>query len=147
LQPAPPSQPLVMTVDLGERCRVTIPADFDMDAAARLLNGLAVMVQAGLGRDPQGGEIFCFRGRKADMVKLIWFDGVGMSLYAKRLEAGTFVWPSSATGEAVAVSAAQLGYLLDGIDWRNPRLGLRGQKRWADRSEVAVFVGFCGPAW
>lgn len=42
LQPPPPSQPAVMTVDFGERCRVTIPADFDMDAAARLLNGLAV---------------------------------------------------------------------------------------------------------
>jgi len=82
----------------------------------------------GLGRDPQGGEIFCFRGRKADMVKLIWFDGVGMSLYAKRLEAGTFVWPSSAAGEAVAVSAAQLAYLLDGIDWRNPRWTQRPKK-------------------
>ena len=80
------------------------------------MNGLALKVQAGLGRDPQGGEIFCFRGRKADMVKLIWFDGVGMSLYAKRLEAGKFIWPSSATGEAVAVSAAQLGYLLDGTE-------------------------------
>ena len=75
----------------------------------------------GLGRDPHSGEIFCFRGRKADVVKLLWFDGIGVSLYAKRLEAGKFVWPSSATGEAVAISAAQLGYLLDGIDWRNPR--------------------------
>ncbi|WP_145112064.1 IS66 family insertion sequence element accessory protein TnpB, partial [Cereibacter sediminicola] len=44
------------------------------------------------GRDPHGGEIFCFRGRKADVVKLLWFDGVGVSLYAKRLEAGKFVW-------------------------------------------------------
>ena len=42
LPPAPPSRPPVMTVELGERCRVTIPADFDMEAAARLLNGLAV---------------------------------------------------------------------------------------------------------
>lgn len=85
------------------------------------MNSLALKVQQGLGRDPHGGEIFCFRGRKADTVKLLWHDGVGMSLYIKRLEAGKFVWPSSATGEAVAVSAAQLGYLLDGIDWRNPR--------------------------
>ena len=92
------------------------------------MNGLALKVQAGLGRDPQGGEIFCLRGRKADTVKLIWFDGVGMSLYVKRLEAGKFIWPSSATGEAVAVSAAQLGYLLDGIDWRNPRWTQRPKK-------------------
>ena len=92
------------------------------------MNSLALKVQQGLGRDPHGGEIFCFRGRKADMVKLLWFDGVGVSLYAKRLEAGKFVWPSSATGEAVAISAAQLGYLLDGIDWRNPRWTQRPKK-------------------
>ena len=78
------------------------------------MNSLALKVQQGLGRDPQGGEIFCFRGRKADMVKLIWHDGVGMSLYVKRLEAGKFIWPTAPGGEAVAVSAAQLGYLLDG---------------------------------
>ncbi|MGP3699758.1 IS66 family insertion sequence element accessory protein TnpB [Rhodobacter sp. NSM] len=92
------------------------------------MNSLALKVQQGLGRDPHGGEIFCFRGRKADMVKLLWFDGVGVSLYAKRLEAGQFVWPSSTTGEAVAISAAQLGYLLDGIDWRNPRWTQRPKK-------------------
>ena len=48
-------------------------------------------------------------------------DGVGMSLYIKRLEAGKFIWPVSENGSAVPVSAAQLGYLLEGIDWRNPR--------------------------
>lgn len=92
------------------------------------MNTLALLVQEGLGRDPHAGEIFCFRGRKADMVKLLWFDGVGMSLYMKRLEAGKFVWPSSGSGEAVAISAAQLGYLLDGIDWRNPRWTQRPAK-------------------
>lgn len=92
------------------------------------MNSLALKVQQGLGRDPHSGEIFCFRGRKADMVKLLWFDGIGMSLYAKRLEAGKFVWPASATSEAVAISAAQLGYLLDGIDWRNPRWTQRPKK-------------------
>ena len=75
------------------------------------MNSLALKIQQGLGRDPHSGEIFCFRGRKADVVKLLWFDGIGVSLYAKRLEAGKFVWPSSATGAAVAISAAQLGYL------------------------------------
>lgn len=92
------------------------------------MNSLALKIQQGLGRDPHGGEIFCFRGRKADVVKLLWFDGIGASLYAMRLEAGKFVWPSSATGEAVAISAAQLGYLLDGIDWRNPRCTQRPKK-------------------
>ncbi|MFD1883570.1 IS66 family insertion sequence element accessory protein TnpB [Paracoccus pacificus] len=92
------------------------------------INTLALLVQEGLGRDPHAGEIFCFRGRKADMVKLLWFDGVGMSLYMKRLEAGKFIWPSSGSGEAVQISAAQLGYLLDGIDWRNPRWTQRPEK-------------------
>lgn len=45
------------------------------------MNGLALKIQQGLGRDPHSGEIFCFRGRKADMVKLLWFDGIGTSLY------------------------------------------------------------------
>lgn len=56
-----------------------------------------------------------------DLIKILWHDGVGMSLYLKRLEAGKFIWPVSQNGAAVPVSAAQLGYLLEGIDWRNPR--------------------------
>ena len=59
------------------------------------MNTLALQVQQGLGRDPHAGEIFCFRGRRGDLVKLIWHDGVGMSLYMKRLEAGKFIWPAS----------------------------------------------------
>lgn len=57
------------------------------------MNSLALKVQQGLGRDPHGGEVFCFRGRKGDLIKLLWHDGVGMSLYVKRLEAGKFIWP------------------------------------------------------
>ncbi|MEP2680580.1 MAG: IS66 family insertion sequence element accessory protein TnpB [Sulfitobacter sp.] len=86
------------------------------------------LVQEGLGRDPHAGEIFCFRGRKGDLVKILWHDGVGMSLYLKRLEAGKFIWPVSRSGEAVQISAAQLGYLLEGIDWRNPRWTQRPAK-------------------
>ncbi|MTJ81975.1 MAG: IS66 family insertion sequence element accessory protein TnpB [Telmatospirillum sp.] len=86
----------------------------------RGMPGLALQVQEGLGRDPHAGDLFVFRGCRADMVKIIWHDGVGMSLYVKRLDRGRFVWPSPADG-VVAISAAQLGYMLDGIDWRNPR--------------------------
>ena len=92
------------------------------------MNSLALKVQEGLGRDPHAGEIFCFRGRRGDLVKLLWHDGVGMSLYAKRLELGKFIWPASGSGDAVQVSAAQLGYLLEGIDWRNPRWTQRPAK-------------------
>lgn len=94
----------------------------------RGMNTLALTVQQGLGREPHAGEIFCFRGRKGDLVKLLWHDGVGMSLYTKRLEAGKFIWPTSGSGEAVQISAAQLGYLLEGIDWRNPRWTQRPAK-------------------
>ena len=51
-----------------------------------------------------------------------------MSLYVKRLKTGRFIWPTSGTGEAVAISAAQVGYLLEGIDWRNPRWTQRPAK-------------------
>jgi transposase len=92
------------------------------------MNSLALKVQEGLGRDPHAGEIFCFRGRWGDLVKLLWHDGVGMSLYAKQLEAGKFIWPVSQSGQAVQVSAAQLGYRLEGIDWRNPQWTQRPAK-------------------
>ena len=85
----------------------------------RGMNTLALQVQESLGRDPHGGDLFIFRGRRGDLVKCLWHDGIGVSLYTKRLERGRFPWPS-AHGGAVSISAAQLGYLLEGIDWRNP---------------------------
>lgn len=86
----------------------------------RGMDGLALQVQQGLGRDPRAGDLFVFRGPRGTSIKVLWHDGVGMSLHAKRLEHGRFIWPSPADG-AVAISAAQLGHLLDRIDWRNPR--------------------------
>ena len=86
----------------------------------RGMNGLALLVQQGLGRDPHAGDLFAFRGRRGDLLKIIWHDGVGMSLYAKRLERGRFIWPSPTDG-IVAITSAQLAYMLDGIDWRNPQ--------------------------
>ena len=88
---------------------------------------LARLVQESLKRDPHAGDLFVFRGRRGDLIKIIWHDGIGMSLYAKRLERGRFLWPSPADG-TVAISAAQLAYMLDGIDWRNPRHTFRPQR-------------------
>ena len=99
----------------------------------RGMNPLALQGQEGLGRDPHAGEIFCFRSRKGDLVKILWHDGVGMSLYLTRLEAGKFIWPVSRSGEAVQISAAQFGYLLEGIDWRLPWRN----PRWAQRPAKA----------
>ena len=86
----------------------------------RGMPGLALLAEQGLGRDPHAGDLFVFRGRQGSLVKILWHDGVGMSLYMKRLEKGRFVWPAPKEG-SVAISAAQLAYMLDGIDWRNPR--------------------------
>ena len=58
------------------------------------MNSLALQVQEKLGRNPHAGDLFVFRGKRADKVKMIWHDGLGMSLYMKRLERGTFIWPS-----------------------------------------------------
>ena len=85
----------------------------------RGMNSLAIQVQEVMHRDPHGGDLYVFRGKRGHLVKILWHDGVGMSLYAKRLERGRFIWPSPADG-AIAISAAQLAYMLDGIDWRNP---------------------------
>jgi transposase len=83
-------------------------------------NGLALLVQETLNRDPHDGNLFVFRGRRAHLIKVIWHDGQGACLFTKRLERGRFLWPSMADG-VVTISAAQLSYLLDGIDWRMPR--------------------------
>ena len=122
----------------------------------RGMNGLALQVQQALERDPHAGDLYVFRGKRGDLVKILWHDGLGMSLYAKRLERGRFVWPSPADAHSrdpqarelalhvvatrpslvdeldravVAISAAQLGYMLEGIDWRHP------QRTW--RPEMA----------
>jgi transposase len=90
----------------------------------RGMNSLALQVQEGLKRNPHAGDLYVFRGRRGDLIKIIWHDGLGLSLYAKRLERGRFIWPSPADG-VVAISPAQLAYLLEGIDWRNPQLTWR----------------------
>jgi transposase len=85
--------------------------------------GLAMLVQESLKHDPHGGQLFVFRGKRGDLIKLIWHDGQGACLFAKRLERGRFIWPvtkSITQGDAVTITAAQLGYLLEGIDWRAP---------------------------
>jgi transposase len=84
---------------------------------------LALRVQEALKHDPLSGHLFCFRGKRGDLLKVIWHDGQGACLFTKRLERGRFIWPLVA-GEAVTISPAQLSYLLSGIDWRNP------QERW-----------------
>jgi len=82
-------------------------------------DGLAAMVQTALAANPFCGHVFVFRGRRGDILKVLWFDGQGLMLLAKRLERGRFVWPQATSG-SVSLTPAQLSMLLEGIDWRMP---------------------------
>lgn len=83
-------------------------------------DGLAALVQESMGHNPFSGSMFVFRGKRGDRIKVLWFSGDGLCLFAKRLEAGRFVWPQAASG-VVHLTAAQLSMLLEGIDWRAPK--------------------------
>jgi transposase len=85
----------------------------------RGFTGLSGMVQTKLEQDPFSGHVFVFRGRRGHLIKVLWWDGDGLCLFAKRLEQGGFVWPQATSG-TVSLSRAQLSMLLEGIDWRRP---------------------------
>ena len=87
------------------------PVDF-----RRGINGLVALVAEALQADPYCGDIFVFRSRRMDRLKLIAWDGSGMVLVSKWLEQGRFTWPPIRDG-AVQLSAAQMAMLLDGLDW------------------------------
>ena len=80
------------------------------------LDGLAAMVQQGLNESPFAGDIFVFRAKRADRVKILYWDGTGLCLFHKRLERGRFAWPAVCEG-AIRLSAGQLGLLLEGLEW------------------------------
>lgn len=88
-------------------------------------DGLAARVRHALGEDPRGGHMFVFLGKRADRVKILWWDRDGLALYAKRLERGTFRRPPAAAAR-VSLTPAELAMLLEGIDpagaRRRPRL-------------------------
>ncbi|WP_082559382.1 IS66 family insertion sequence element accessory protein TnpB [Methylobacterium sp. Leaf94] len=102
-------------------------------------DGLASLVQDHLARDPFSGQAFVFRGRQGHLIKVLWWDGQGLCLFAKRLEKGRFVWPATA-GAAAALTPAQLAMLLEGIDWR-----VRRQMIWdiqrCSGAEALVHLG------
>ena len=95
------------------------------------MNGLAALVQQALHADPFAGEVFIFRPKRADRVKILVYDGTGLVLYSKRLEAGRFTWPSPAEG-VVRLSSSQLATLLEGLAWHQlqPRPVRRPSTAW-----------------
>jgi transposase len=95
----------------------------------RGFDGLSARVQNVLHEQPFSGHVLVFCGRRGDIVKMLWWDGDRLCLFAKRLERGRFIWPKADSG-VVRVSRAQLSMLLEGIDWR------RVERTWTP--EVAV---------
>jgi transposase len=89
------------------------------------MNGLSMLVQQVLEKNPfDEGTVFAFRGRRSNLLKLIWHDGIGLCMLSKRLERGQFIWPMASTG-SVMLSAAQLSTLLEGCEWRAMARNLR----------------------
>ena len=97
----------------------TRPVDFRKGPDA-----LAALVGAEYGGNPYSGVICVFRAKRADRIKLVWWDGTGLCLMAKKLESGGFKWPSIQDG-VMRVTAAQLGALLEGLDWPRVHGGRR----------------------
>jgi transposase len=95
----------------------------------RGFTGLSGMVQTKLEQNPFSGHVFLFRGRRGDLIKMLWWDRDGLCLFAKRLERGRFVWPQATSG-TVSLSPAQLSMLLEGIDWRRP------ERTWTPQMSV-----------
>lgn len=89
----------------------TQPVDF-----RRGVHGLVARVAQALAADPYGGDVFVFRSKRSDRIKLLTWDGSGMVLATKWLEHGRFVWPPIADG-AICLTATQLALLLDGLAW------------------------------
>jgi transposase len=104
---------------------ISLPAGTHVWVAAgvtdmrRGMYGLAALVETTLAANPYCGHVFVFRGRRGDLIKVLWSDGDGLCLFMKRLERGRFVWPQTLQG-SVHLTAAQLSMLLEGIDWRRP---------------------------
>ena len=93
----------------------TKPVDF-----RKGMDGLAALVKDELRADPFNGAIYVFRAKRADRVKLVFWDGTGLVLYAKRLEQGAFRWPRIADG-SMRLTPAQLAGLVEGLDWTRVR--------------------------
>ena len=92
------------------------------------MNGLSLLTQTKLAQKASSGAMFVFRGRSADRIKILWWDGQAFCLYYKCLNRGKFTWPRADCG-SLSITAAQLSMLIEGIDWRSPV--------WSDPSKCA----------
>jgi transposase len=80
------------------------------------MDSLAAVVQQTLRENPFAGDLFIFRTKRADRIKIVAWDGTGLWLHQKRIENRSFTWPAVKDGTMVLTSA-QLAMLLEGLDW------------------------------
>ena len=80
------------------------------------INSLAALVSQALNANPYCGDVFIFRSKRMDRLKLLAWDGTGMVMMTKWLEESRFIWPPIRDG-AVHLSATQLAMLVEGLDW------------------------------
>ena len=105
---------------------ISLPSDTRISLVAgvtdmrKSFNGLCEQVQHVLDENPFSGHLFIFRGRRSDMIKILWADADGLCLFTKRLEEGLFIWPAVRDGK-VSITRSQLAMLLDKLDWRQPK--------------------------
>lgn len=105
-------------IELRTGTRIWIAAGYT--DLRRGFQGLTTLVETVLEQAPYSGHVFVFRGKRGDLIKLLWWDGDGLCLFQKRLERGRFIWPQASSG-TVPLTRAQLSMLLEGIDWRQPQ--------------------------
>ena len=92
----------------------------------RSFDGLAEVVRQHLGEDPLSGHLYIFTNRRRNQLKILVWDGSGLWVCAKRLEEGTFRWPTAEAGRGkIRLSAEELALLLGGLDWPQAV-----QRRW-----------------
>ena len=105
---------------------ISLPSDTRISLVAgvtdmrKSFNGLGEQVQHVLDEHPFSGHLFIFRGRRSDMIKILWADADGLCLFTKRLEEDLFIWPAVRDGK-VSITRSQLAMLLDKLDWRQPK--------------------------
>jgi transposase len=114
----------MLTLALPSRIFVcTQPADM-----RRSFDGLAALVEQHLGCDPLSGDLFVFRSKRGDRVKLLYWNDDGYALWYKRLEEGTFPWPTADGTHGLTLRPAELAMLLDGIELANVQRRQRYQR-------------------
>lgn len=105
----------------------TIYVAVDSQDGRKGIDGLAGVVRTALGRDPASGDIFVFKNRRGDKLKILGFMGDGFALYLRRLEKGTFAFPTAASKE-LAITTTQLAMILGGVELAQTRTRNRFQK-------------------